>query len=392
MDIPVYLDYAASTPVAPSVAAAMHECLSSAAGTANPAAIGHGPGRAAAALVEQGGQRVAELIGAEVREIVWVSGATEADNLAVVGAAHFRQQRGRHLVTAINEHPAVLESCRYLERQGFVVTYLRPDHQGLVGVEQVTAAIRDDTILVSLMHVNNETGVIHDIAAIGALCRQRDVLLHVDAAQSAGRLPLNVRAQAVDLLSLSAHKMGGPKGIGALFIDAERLRRVEPLLHGGGQQRGLRPGTLATHQIHGMGLAAQLAAANLHEEPPRLSRLRDRLWQQLQHIDGLLLNGHPTQRACHILNFSVTGVAGESLLLALDDLALASGSACATASEDASPGLRSLGRDDQLAQNSLRISLGADSCDEQIDFAASRIQAEITRLRRVASLPQLADA
>jgi cysteine desulfurase len=385
-----YLDYAASTPLDPVVADAMDRCQRSLAGAANASAAGHAPGREAAAMIERAAEQCATLIGADPSELVWVSGATEADNLAIIGAARFRASRGRHIVTALNEHPAVLESCRYLERNGFAVTYLRPDRQGLFSQNQLTEALRADTILVSLMHVNNETGVYQDIAALGDVCREHGALFHVDAAQSAGRLPIDVRRLKVDLLSLSAHKMYGPKGIGALFIDAERIRRVEPLLHGGGQQRGLRPGTLPTAQILGMGLAADLAAQRLDDEPPRVAALRDRLWQGLTDVEGLLLNGHPDRRACHILNFSVTGVAGESLLLELADLALASGSACASASDEPSPGLRCLGRNDQLAQSSLRISLGRGSDAATVDKAAALIRRGVERLRSLAKAPHRA--
>jgi cysteine desulfurase len=377
----IYLDFAASTPVDPQVADAMDACLRSSA--ANPSAVSHAPGRAAAAEVERARRQVADLIGANAAEIVWVSGATEADNLAIIGAAHFRATRGRHIVTAINEHAAVQESCRHLERAGFRVTWLSPDAQGLIAIERVAGALEDDTILVSLMHVNNETGVIHDIAGIGALCRRHGVLLHVDAAQSAGRLPIDVRASGIDLLSLSAHKMYGPKGVGALFLDAERIRRVEPLLHGGGQERGLRPGTIPTHQVVGLGLAAELAAERLHRDPARIAALRDRLWGRLAGIGGLVLNGHPAQRACHIVNFSVAGVEGESLRLELEDLALASGSACASASEAPSPGLRALGLNDQLAQSSLRVSLGRTTTEEEVDRAAARIADGVARLRAI---------
>jgi len=389
---PIYLDYAASTPLDPAVADAMDDCQRSPAGAANASAIGHAPGRQAAAIIERAAGQCAGLIGADPAELLWVSGATEADNLAIVGAARFRAARGRHVVTALNEHPAVLESCRYLERNGFSITYLRPDEHGLIDPGRLADALRPDTVLVSLMHVNNETGVYQDLDALGAVCREHGALFHVDAAQSAGRLPIDVRRSRIDLLSLSAHKMYGPKGIGVLFLDAERIRRVEPLLQGGGQQRGLRPGTLPTVQILGMGLAAELAGKRLAEEPARVAALRDRLWQALAGVDGLLLNGHPDRRACHILNFSVTGVAGESLLLELSDLALASGSACASASDEPSAGLRCLGRDDELAQSSLRISLGQGSDEECVDRAAAEIRRGIERLRSLAGAPRQAHA
>ncbi len=386
MTEPIYLDYAASTPLDARVADAMDACQRSLAGTANASAVNHAPGRMAAAAVAQAREQVALLIGASAAELIWVSGATEANNLALVGAARFRESRGRHLVTAVNEHPSVLETCRYLERCGFSITYLRPDAQGIIEVHQLAAALRDDSILVSLMHVNNETGVVQNIADLGALCREQGVLFHVDAAQSAGRVPIDVRAMRIDLLSLSAHKMYGPKGVGALYLDAERIRRVEPILHGGGQERGLRPGTLATAQVVGMGCAADLARTRLPTDSQNIAALRDELWSRLASVPDLLLNGHPQQRACHILNFSVPGVEGESLLLALRDLALASGSACASLSDEPSPGLRSLGRDEQLAQSSLRLSLGRQTRSSEIIRAAALIADNVARLRALAPL------
>ncbi len=384
MGEPIYFDYAASTPLDSQVADAMDSCQRSMLGTANASALNHAPGRKAAAAAEQAREQVAALIGASAAELVWVSGATEANNLALIGAARFRESRGRHLVTAVNEHPSVLETCRYLEDCGFSLTYLRPDAHGIISVDALSAVLRDDSILVSLMHVNNETGVIQNIAELGALCREKGVLLHVDAAQSAGRVPIDVRAMRIDLLSLSGHKMHGPKGVGTLFLDVEQIRRVEPIMHGGGQERGLRPGTLPTTQVVGMGCAAELARVRLPTDPPYIAALRDDLWSRLKLIPGLLLNGHPQQRACHILNFSVSGVEGESLLLALRELALASGSACASISDEPSAGLRSLGRDEQLAQSSLRISLGRQTRPEEIVTAAEHIATGVARLRALA--------
>ena len=384
MQLPVYLDYAASTPVDPAVAGLMDDCLRGPAGIANPAAVSHAPGRLAAQTVETARAQVAGLIGAQPAEIVFTSGATESDNLAVIGAARFRRSRGDHVITALTEHPAVLESCRSLEREGFRVTCLAPDARGIVTPGAVAAALTEQTVLVSLMHVNNEIGIVQDVAAVGALCRAHGALLHVDAAQSAGRLPLDVRGQCIDLLSLSAHKLGGPKGVGALFLDAERIRRVEPLLHGGGQERGLRPGTVATHQVAGMGLACELARQRLATDVPMILALRERLWARLSVIDGVLLNGDAQQRACHILNVSVVRVEGESLRLALRDLALASGSACATESAEPSPVLRALGRSDQLAMSSLRFSLGRQTSEAEVDFAADCLRAAVMRLRAMA--------
>lgn len=381
MQLPVYLDYAASTPVDPAVVELMTECLRNPALAANPAALGHAAGRRAQALVETARAQVAALINAQPAEIIFSSGATEADNLAVIGAAQFRQARGRHLVTSLTEHKAVIESCRHLATQGWRITWLKPGADGLIAPAAVEAALMPDTVLVSLMHVNNETGVIQDIASIGTICRRHDVLLHVDAAQSAGREALDVRAQQIDLLSLSAHKLYGPKGVGALFIDQERVRRVSPLLFGGGQERGLRPGTVATHQVAGMGEAFRLAAQRLPEEVQHVNMLRDRLWAGLQGLPGVLLNGHARQRSGHILNVSIEGVEGESLFYSLADLCVASGSACTSLSNEASYVLRALGRPAALAQSSIRFSFGRPSTAAEIDFAVDCVRQAVGHLR-----------
>ena len=380
----IYLDYAASTPVAEEVVAAMTRALRDPALAANPAAGTHGPGRHAAALVEQCRASVAGLIRADPDEVIFTSGATEADNLAIVGAARFRKSRGRHLITALTEHKAVLESCRHLAREGWRVTWLKPGADGLIAPAAVAAALEADTVLVSLLHANNETGDVTDVASIGSLCRQRGVLLHVDAAQSAGRLPIDVRALQVDLLSLSAHKLYGPKGIGALFIDRERVRRVEPLLFGGGQERGLRPGTLPTHQIVGMGAAFRMAATRVEADREHVTRLRDRLWSRLQVIPGVLLNGHPAQTTGHILNVSVAGVEGESLHAALEELAVASGSACTSLTDEPSHVLRVLGRSPALARSSVRFSFGRPTTPEDIDRAAAVFAGAVAELRQLA--------
>ena len=390
----LYLDHAASTPVAPEVAAAMAAALTDPDLAANPAAGTHGPGRRAADMVEQARAAVAGLICAEPDEVVFTSGATEADNLAIIGAARFRQARGRHLVTALTEHKAVIESCRYLVRAGWRVTWLMPDADGIVAPEAVAAAIEPDTVLVSLMHANNETGVIQDIAAVGAICRQRGVLLHVDAAQSAGRLEIDVRREHIDLLSLSAHKLYGPKGIGALFIDRGRVRRVEPLLFGGGQEQGLRPGTVATHQVVGMGEAFRVAAARIDADSRHVRALHDRLWAQLERIPGILRNGHPTANTGHILNVSVEGVEGESLHEGLHELAVASGSACSSLTDEPSYVLRLLGRSPGLARSSVRFSFGRPTTADDIDRAAEifgRVVAELRRRSPAAARP-VADA
>jgi cysteine desulfurase len=380
----VYLDNAATTPVDPRVIEAMATCLGIDGDFANPSATGHAPGRRARARVEQAREEVANLVGARPAQVIWTSGATEADNLALLGAARFYRSRGQHVVTARTEHPAVLDACRQLEREGFAVTYLVPGSDGIVQPPQVEAALRPETILVSLMHVNNEIGVVQDVGAVGRLCRARGVLFHVDAAQSAGKLPLDVERDCIDLLALTAHKVHGPKGVGALCIRLEPRIGLVPLLHGGGQERGLRSGTLPTHQIVGMGVAYRIAALEMAADSARIARLRDRLWHGLAGLPGVALNGHATQRAPGILNITIDGVEGESLLFELPGLAVASGSACATASAEPSYVLRALGRSDRLAQSSLRLSLGRYTTAAEVELAIAAIQRAIRRLRAVA--------
>lgn len=379
----IYLDHAASTPVDPAVADAMAAALRDPRLQANAAAT-HEPGLAARAAIDAARDEVAALVGAQPEEILWTSGATESNNLAVLGAARFCAPRGRHLVTAVTEHASVVGPFRRLEQEGFAVTWLAPGPDGIVEPAAVAAALRPDTTLVSLMQVNNETGVVQDVAAAGALCRARDVLFHVDAVQAAGREPVDVRAAGIDLLSLSAHKMHGPKGIGALFLDGARARRVVPLMDGGGQQRGLRPGTLPTHQCVGMGVAARLACERLATEPARLAALRDRLQAAVLAVPGVLLNGHPRRRACHLLNVSVTGIEGESLLLALGDVAVSSGSACASDTDEPSAVLRHLGRPDELAASSVRFSVGRGTTTGDVDAAAAAFARAVAHLRRIA--------
>jgi len=390
MNTPIYLDYAASTPVAPEVAAAMFDCLTGDAGYGNPHSTMHAFGRDAAMAVSRARAQVASLINAAPAEIVWTSGATESDNLAIIGAARFRSGVGKHVVTSSIEHPAVLEACRYLEKDGFDVSYVECDANGLVDPDDIAAALREDTTLVSVMHVNNEIGVIQDIAGIGRLCRERDVLFHVDAAQSAGRLPLDVVAQNVDLMSLSAQKLYGPKGVGALYLNRRRVGRVEPLFHGGGQERGVRPGTVPTHQAVGMGLAFEIARERREDDAERLAMLRDRLWSGIHAMSGVLLNGHSQHRVCHILSVSVTGVEGESLHYALDELAVSAGSACATATTEPSAVLRALGRDDQLARSSVRFSFGRSTTEREIDFAIESFCSAVEHLRRLAPKSEVA--
>jgi cysteine desulfurase len=380
----VYLDNAATTPVDPRVVETMLECCGPDGDYANPSAVGHEPGRRARARVERARAEVASVVGAAPEQVVWTSGATEADNLALFGAARFHRAKGHHLVTSRTEHPAVLDSCRQLEREGFEVTYLKPAPDGIVQPSQVEAALRPDTVLVSLMHVQNEIGVVQDVGAVGRICRARGVLLHVDAAQGAGKLPIDVERDCIDLLALTAHKLHGPKGVGALVLRREPRLGLVPILFGGGQERGLRSGTLPTHQVAGMGRAFAIAADEMHADAARISTLRDLLWNALAAIPGVELNGHPRMRAPGILSVTVDGVEGESLLQSLADLAVASGSACATAAASPSYVLRALGRSDRLAQSTLRLSLGRFTTRDEVEYAAARIAAEVSRLRSIA--------
>jgi cysteine desulfurase len=380
----IYLDYAATTPVDPRVAEKMATCLTGDGLFANPASM-HAPGRAARGAVEAARGQVAGLINATPLEIVFTSGATESDNLAIKGVAHFHHDKGRHLITSRIEHKAVLDACKQLEKEGFEVTWLKPDGDGLIQPSAVAAALRDDTVLVSIMHANNELGTINDIAAIAAVVHARGALLHVDAAQSAGKIPVDVKVLDVDLMSLAAHKMYGPKGVGALYVRRKPRALLEPLIHGGGHEQGLRSGTLPTHQIVGMGEAARLAKEHLAEEMPRLAKLRERLWKGLQANPGLILNGHPTERVPGLLNVSFPGVEGESLLYACEGLAVSSGSACSAANKEPSFVLRALGRDDQLAGSSLRFSLGRFSTEADVDEAIAIVNAQYQRLRTLAA-------
>jgi cysteine desulfurase len=377
----IYLDYAATTPVDPRVADVMIECLRPSGEQGNPSSAGHDYGRRARALCEKARAQVAKAIGARPECIVWTSGATESDNLAIFGIARFNADRGRHLISSKTEHKAVIDPLKQLEREGFEVTWLKPAADGIVRPEQVQAALRADTQLVSLMHVNNEIGVVQDIAAVGALCRERGIAFHVDAAQSAGKLPLNVEAMNVDLLSLTAHKIYGPKGIGALYVRRKPPLGLKPLIYGGGQEFGLRSGTLATHQIVGMGLAFEIAERDRQQDVERIGALRDKLWAGIASIGDVELNGHPTDRVAGLLNISFRGVEGESLQFALRELAVSAGSACSSASEEASYVLRALGRSDQLAQSSLRFSLGRFTTAEQVETAIAAVKREVTRLR-----------
>ncbi len=386
MQFPIYLDYAATTPVDPRVARAMSECLTIESNFGNPASRSHQFGWKAEEAVENARRNVADLLNCDPREIVWTSGATEADNLALKGAAHFYHKKGKHIITSKIEHKAVLDSCRQLEREGFEVTYLDPDNEGLISPETVEQALRPDTILVSLMHVNNEIGVVNDIGAIGEVTRKHKVIFHVDAAQSAGKLDIDLEKMQVDLLSLTAHKLYGPKGIGALYVRRKPRVRIEPQIHGGGHERGMRSGTLPTHQIVGMGEAYRIAREEMHEEGRRTLALRDRLLRGLEDIEEVYVNGDLERRSPGNLNISFNFVEGESLMMALRELALSSGSACTSASLEPSYVLRAIGRNDELAHSSLRISIGRFTTEEDIDYAIGKIHYAVAKLRELSPL------
>lgn len=378
---PVYLDYAATTPVDPRVAEVMMGCLTSDGVFGNPASRSHIYGWKAEEVVERARRQVADLIHADPREIVWTSGATESNNLAIKGAAQANSERGRHIITSRIEHKAVLDCCGFLEQNGFEVTYLQPQPDGLILPEQVTAAFRADTVLVSLMHANNEIGTITDIAAIGKLCRERGVLFHVDAAQSAGKLPLDMSSMAVDLLSISAHKFYGPKGVGCLYVRRRPAVKLTPQMHGGGHERGLRSGTLPTHQIAGMGAAAEISAAEMTVEADRIQLLRNSFLDLVQAGPRVDVNGSLSSRLPGNLNLAFAGVDGESLLAALKDVAVSSGSACMSASIEPSYVLRGIGVPDEKAQASLRFSFGRFTTRDEVLFVADALHTVLARLR-----------
>jgi cysteine desulfurase len=378
---PIYLDYAATTPVDATVAAAMAACLTTSGDFGNASSATHVFGHRAAARIATARAQIATLIGADPDEITFTSGATESNNLTILGLARSNADRGRHIITTRIEHKAVLDPCKRLEREGFAVTYLTPDRQGLVDVASVLAALRPDTILVSVMFVNNEIGVLQDIGAIGGLCRERGVAFHTDAAQAVGKIPIDVRTLPVDFLSLTAHKIYGPKGAGALYVCRASRPLLKPLFFGGGQEKGLRPGTLATHQIVGLGAACELATRLVRSDQERLTMLRERLWEGLAPLGGVHLNAGGAPRVPGILNVSFEGVEGESLVTSLTDLALSTGSACNSASEEPSYVLRALGRDTQLAQSSLRFSVGRFTTAADVEFAIESVRREVTRLR-----------
>jgi cysteine desulfurase len=378
----VYLDYAATSPVDPAVAELMRQCLTRDGDFGNPGSA-HAFGVAAAERIAQARAQVAALIGAAAEEIVFTSGATESNNLAILGFAQANADRGRHIVTMRTEHKAVLDPCRHLERSGFTVTYLTPARTGLLEPAALAAALRPDTLLVSVMYANNETGVLQDIAALGALCRARGIPFHTDCAQAAGKVPLDVRALPVDLLSFTAHKLCGPKGIGALYVRRRIQQLIRPVSFGGGQERGLRPGTLPTHQIAGFGLACAIAQQALPAERARLAGLRERLWEGLAPLGDIQLNGAGAARVPGILNVSFGGVEGESLIAGLSGLAVSTGAACNSETREPSYVLRALGRDSRLAESSLRFSLGRFTTEADIDFAIRTVRAQVARLREL---------
>jgi len=380
------MDYSATTPVDPRVAELMCSYLTPDGKFGNPASRSHRFGWDADDAVEEARNHVAALINANPKEIVWTSGATESNNLAIKGVAQFYHRQGKHIITCKTEHKAVLDTCRHLERDGYEVTYLDPEPNGLIDLAKLEATLRDDTILVSIMHVNNEIGVIQDVAAIGELTRPKKILLHVDAAQSAGKVPIDMETMNIDLLSLSAHKLYGPKGIGALYVRRKPRVRLEAQIHGGGHERGMRSGTLATHQIVGMGEAFRLAKLEMAEDNARILGLRNRLWAGLSDMEEVHLNGDLEQRVAGNLNVSFAYVEGESLIMALKDIAVSSGSACTSASLEPSYVLRALGRDDELAHSSIRFTIGRFTTEEEVDFVIDLVRKQVHRLRELSPL------
>ncbi|WP_347254233.1 IscS subfamily cysteine desulfurase [Leminorella grimontii] len=386
MKLPIYLDYSATTPADPRVAEKMMQYLTLDGIFGNPASRSHRFGWQAEEAVDIARNQIAELVGADPREIVFTSGATESDNLAIKGAANFYQKKGKHIITCKTEHKAVLDTCRQLEREGYEVTYLSPQPNGIIDLGELEAAMREDTSVVSIMHVNNEIGVVQDIATIGEMCRSRGIIFHVDATQSVGKLPIDLSQLKVDLMSFTGHKIYGPKGIGALYVRRKPRVRIEAQMHGGGHERGMRSGTLAVHQIVGMGEAYRIAKEEMATEIPRIRALRDRLWNGLKDIEEVHLNGCLEQGVASILNVSFNYVEGESLMMALKDLAVSSGSACTSASLEPSYVLRALGLNDELAHSSIRFSLGRFTTEEEIDYTIDLVKKSIGRLRELSPL------
>ncbi len=385
-DKPIYLDYSATTPMDERVVTEMLKYMGPQSSFGNPASRSHRFGWEAEAAVELARKQVADLVGANSKEIIFTSGATESDNLAIKGVAHFNQKRGKHIVTCKTEHKAVLDSCRQLEREGYEVTYLDPMQNGLIDLKVFEDALRDDTTLVSIMHVNNEIGVIQDIEAIGKICRERKIIFHVDAAQSAGKVDINLEELPVDLMSFSAHKVYGPKGIGALYVQRKPRVRLEAQMHGGGHERGMRSGTLATHQIVGMGEAFRIAKVEMATENKRLLKLRNKLYDGVKDMEEVYINGDIDHRIAGNINISFNYVEGESLLMALKELAISSGSACTSASLEPSYVLRALGRNDELAHSSIRFTMGRYTTEEEIDRTITHVRTAVEKLRELSPL------
>jgi cysteine desulfurase len=386
LKLPIYLDYSSTTPVDPRVAAKMAECLTTEGVFGNPASRSHKFGWVAEEAVDVARNQIADLINADPREIVFTSGATESNNLAIKGAANFYGKKGKHLITLKTEHKAVLDTMRQLEREGFEVTYLDPEPNGLIDMDKLVAAIRPDTILISIMHVNNEIGVIQDISAIGEMCRERKIIFHVDAAQSTGKVAIDLQTMKVDLMSFSAHKTYGPKGIGALYVCRKPRIRLEAQMHGGGHERGMRSGTMATHQIVGMGEAFRIAKEEMGAENERLMMLRNKLWNGIKDMEAVYLNGDLDSRIAGNLNVSFAYVEGESLIMALKDMAVSSGSACTSASLEPSYVLRALGLNDELAHSSIRFTMGRFTTEAEIDYVIGVIRQAIDKLRDMSPL------
>ena len=382
----IYLDYASTTPVDPRVASKMMEFLTPEGEFGNPASRSHRFGWKADEAVEEARSHVANLVNCDPREIVWTSGATEADNLAIKGVARFYKSKGNHIITSKIEHKAVLDPCRQLEREGFEVTYLDPDEGGIISPEAVQSAIKDTTILVSIMHINNELGTVNDLVKIGNICRKNNAFFHVDAAQSTGKVDIDLTALPVDLMSFSAHKTYGPKGIGALFVRRKPRVRIEAQIHGGGHERGMRSGTLATHQIVGMGEAFRIAKEEMSADTKRVETLHKRFFESVSNIEEVYVNGDPDNKVSNILNISFAYVEGESLIMALKDIAVSSGSACTSASLEPSYVLRALGRKDELASSSIRFSFGRFTTDQEVDYTVSLINHAVERLRELSPL------
>jgi len=386
MDHPIYLDYSATTPVDPRVAKEMIKYLTPDTEFGNPASRSHAYGWRADEAVTEARKNVADLINADPKEIIFTSGATESDNLAIKGAAHFYQKKGKHIVTSKTEHKAVLDTCRQLEREGFEVTYIAPEPDGLIDIEKFTVALREDTVLASIMHVNNEIGVVQNIESMAEITRSRGIIFHVDAAQSAGKVEIDMQKSKVDLMSFSAHKVYGPKGIGALYVRRKPRVRLEAQMHGGGHERGLRSGTLATHQIVGMGEAFRIAKEEMEIENKRILKLRTRLLEGFQDIEEIYVNGDMQNRVPHNLNISFNFVEGESLIMAIKDLAVSSGSACTSASLEPSYVLRAIGRSDELAHSSIRFTIGRFTTEKDIDYAIKLLHEKIGKLRELSPL------